>query len=244
MGHKKRGYTKDIPEELVRDYKLFAIACEGGKREPEYFKLFPLMSKKIKVDVIEDVVTDEELEKHKLVHRSSPKWVLDRAVAYIEKEGLVDEDDLWFVIDTDRWEEDQIRNLAKYCESRTNWNIAISNPCFEVWLFFHKTSKIEDSDSETCDQFKHEISTLEKGGYHPYKFIPYLKTAIDNAKNADKNPDHYNPDSKSTKVYLLAEALLAKIGVNDFSNFISKSLPLLIKADIDRMKALRKRTRR
>jgi len=79
------------------------------------------MSKKIKVDVIEDVVTDEELErKHKLVHRSSPKWVLDRAVAYIEKEGLVDEDDLWFVIDTDRWEEDQIRNLAEYCESHTN----------------------------------------------------------------------------------------------------------------------------
>jgi len=111
-------------------------------------------------------------------------------------------------------------------------------------LFFHKTSKIEDSASETCDQFKYEISTFEKGGYHPYKFIPYLETAIVNAKNADNHPDYYNPNYKSTKVYLLAETLLAKIGVNDFSNFISKSLPLLIKADIDRMKALRKRTRR
>ncbi len=37
---KKRGYTREIPTELIRDYKLFAIACEGGKREPEYFRLF------------------------------------------------------------------------------------------------------------------------------------------------------------------------------------------------------------
>lgn len=138
MGHKKRGYTKDIPEELVRDYKLFAIACEGERREPEYFRLFSLMSKKIKVDIIEDIVSDEELaNKYKQIHRSAPQWVLDRAITYIEKENLIDEDDLWFVIDTDRWTEEQIRNLAEYCESHHNWNIVISNPCFEVWLYFH-----------------------------------------------------------------------------------------------------------
>ena len=34
---KKRGYSREV--ELVRDYKLFAIACEGGKRESEYFIL-------------------------------------------------------------------------------------------------------------------------------------------------------------------------------------------------------------
>ena len=50
---KKRGYSRDVPQELVRDYRLFAIACEGGKREPDYFKLFEHFSKRVKVDVIE-----------------------------------------------------------------------------------------------------------------------------------------------------------------------------------------------
>jgi len=245
MGHKKRGYSKDIPDEQVRDYKLFAVACEGEKREPEYFKLFSRMSKKIKVDVIEDIVSDEDIAgKYRHAHRSSPQWVLDRAVRYIDKVSLIDEDELWFVIDTDRWAEKQIRNLANYCNEHANWNIAISNPCFEVWLYFHKSSKIEDSPSKTCEQLKHEISTFEKGGYHPYKFIPYLHDAIDNAENADKNPVHFFPEYKTTKVYLLAKALLEKVGINDFKNFTEEILPALEKTDINKMQASRKNIKR
>ena len=43
MNHKKRGYKRDVGVKL-RDYRLFAIACEGGKREPQYFKLFEHLS--------------------------------------------------------------------------------------------------------------------------------------------------------------------------------------------------------
>jgi hypothetical protein len=43
MMRKKRGYKREV--ELVRDYKLFAIACEGGKREPDYFKAQPSASR-------------------------------------------------------------------------------------------------------------------------------------------------------------------------------------------------------
>lgn len=244
MGHKKRGYTKDIPEKYVRDYKLFAIACEGEKREPEYFRLFSFMSKRIKVDIIEDVVSDENVtNRYKHTHRSAPRWVLDRAITYIDKEGLIEDDELWFVIDTDRWTDRQIRYLVDFCNNHPNWHIAISNPCFEVWLYFHKSSIIENSLSETCEQFKYEISTFEKGGYHPCKFITHLQDAIDNAKKADKDPLHFNPFHKTTKVYLLAEALLAKVGINDFVNFIEVILPTLIKADVDKMKVSRKKSK-
>lgn len=37
MGFKVRGYTREVPQEKVRDYSLFAIASEGSVREPEYF---------------------------------------------------------------------------------------------------------------------------------------------------------------------------------------------------------------
>lgn len=113
--HKKRGYKRETPVELVRDYKLFAIACEGSKREPEYFRVLRYISKKIAVDIIEDIVSDEEALSIN-PNKSAPKWVLDRAVKYIEKEGLNDDDDLWFVMDIDRWSEEQLREVASYCD--------------------------------------------------------------------------------------------------------------------------------
>lgn len=233
MGYKKRGYNRDTPVELVRDYKVFAIACEGGVREPQYFNVFQYLSKKIKVDIIEHSVSDVEMQqKHE--NKSAPKWVLDRAMRYIEKEGLLDEDDLWFVIDTDRWSFDQLKELADYCSQYTNWHLVISNPCFEVWLYFHKKADISISNSTTCEHFKYEISTLEQGGYHPYKFLPNFRDAITNAQAVDATPQYFMPNVKQTKVYQLAESILNQVGAQDFNNFINATIPQLVQADIER----------
>ena len=234
--YKKRGYKREIPLTLDRDYKLFAIACEGSKREPDYFNVFQYISTKIKVDVIESVVSDEEMgNKHE--NKSAPLWVLDRAITYIKKEGLSDEDDLWFVLDKDRWSEEQLRLIAQYCKDYPNWHIVISNPCFEVWLYFHKKADISISTSNTCSDFKYEISTLERGGYHPYKFIPSFENAIANAKAGDTDKDHFLPRNKETKVYQLGEALMEIIGKKDFDDFINKGLKQLVKINIDRAKS-------
>ena len=34
MGFKQRGYTREVTQEKVRDYSLFAIATEGTVTEP------------------------------------------------------------------------------------------------------------------------------------------------------------------------------------------------------------------
>jgi hypothetical protein len=229
MSHKKRGYSRDTPIELVRDYKLFAITCEGGKREPGYFNVFEFLSRKIKVDVIENWITHNE--KHlRREDKSAPKWVLDRAMKYIEKIGLVEEDDLWFVIDKDRWTETQIRELASYCDKYPNWHLVISNPCFEIWLYFHKKADIKSSVSISCNDFKKEISSFEKGGYHPLKFIPDFQKAIVNAKANDSNLNHFMPNVKETKVYQLGEAILAQAKNPDIIEFITVTIPRLIKS--------------
>lgn len=243
MMRKKRGYNRDTPIELVRDYKVFAIACEGSKREPSYFALFQHISGKIKVDVIEHHVSDAEMQtKHD--NKSSPQWVLDRAMKYIEKEGLLDEDDLWFVIDKDRWTDEQIRTLAEYCDNYKNWNLVISNPCFEVWLYFHKRKNIDVSGSLDCSKLKSEISKLDKGGYHQYKFLPFLQDAIANAKAADSNPDYYYANINETKVYKLGEALMQVVGASSFENFVSKILPRFVKADIEKAKKSIRRSKK
>jgi len=238
--HKKRGYKRDTPLELLRDYKLFAIACEGGKREPNYFKVFEYMSRKVKVDIINNIVSDIEIS---IVdqNKSAPKWVLDRAVRYIEKEGLNEDDELWFVIDVDKWSEQQLREIASYCEAKQNWNIVLSNPCFEVWLYFHKANDLQTSKSKTCQDLKMEISKLEKGGYHEYKFIPLIQDAILNAKNADSDPKHFFPKHKETKMYKVAESILKVVGKKNFADFLTHELPRLIDLDIQKSKISKRR---
>lgn len=216
---KKRGYKREVS--LERDYKLFAIVCEGSKREPEYFKLFRFASKRIAVDIIEEKISDEQVYAD-VKNKSAPKWLLDRAVKYIEKEGLNDDDDLWFVMDVDRWKTDQIREIAEYCEKYPNWHIVLSNPCFEVWLYLHKRKTL--SRSNTCSEFKGELASFNKTGYNPHTYIPDIINAIKNSKSINKD-DYFLPKKNKTNVHKLAESLLNVIGKKKFDNFISIVLP-------------------
>lgn len=235
MPRVKRGYTREATQPLVRDYKLFAIACEGTRREPEYFQLFKHMSAKIAVDIIDDVVY--EGIQASATQGSAPRWVLDRAIRYIEREGLSPDDDLFFVMDVDRWSSDQLRELAQYCAEQHNWHLVLSNKCFEIWLYFHKKEHNRGLDLDiSSKELKHVISLLEDGGYHPYKFIPNFLEAIRNARNADTNADYHFPNKNETKVYILGQALIDKIGQNHFMDFIATKLPNLISIDIERAK--------
>lgn len=236
---KQRGYKRETPEALLRDYKLFAIACEGGKREPGYFGLLKYVSRRVSVDIIEEVVSDQEMETaHQ--HKSAPKWVLDRAMRYIEKEGLSKEDELWFVLDKDRWSDDQLREIFLYCEQQPNWNIVISNPCFEVWLYFHKKADIDASGVMTCANFKHEISGFFSGGYHPLKFIGHIVKASEHARNADSDDQHFLPEENRTKLYQLADSVMEFVGTNDFDHFLKVVLPALIKAEMKKAEKAKK----
>lgn len=236
MGFKNRGYKyqRDTPDELVRDYKLFAIACEGSVREPQYFKLFQYLSKKIKVDIIEEKTLENEDPN---IHtKSSPKWVLDKAMSYINNNNLLEDDELWFVMDVDKWSLEQLRALALYCKKHKNWNLVLSNPCFEIWLYFHKKMDIQSSLSTTCKEFKTEISLFDASGYDRFKYVQDVLLAVENAKKNDSDTKHYFPKPKETKVYQLVEALIKICPKADFQAFLEFKIPELIEKRKAKMK--------
>lgn len=89
---------------------------------------------------------------------TDPLKLLDLAKKKFEgdlREHTVDykqNDAIWFVIDTDTWEkEGKIKHLRNFCDTKNNsipkeydevksynvWNVAQSNPCFEIWLYYH-----------------------------------------------------------------------------------------------------------
>lgn len=224
MGFKLRGYTRDVPQEKVRDYSLFPIASEGTDREPDYFRLFDGIDR-IKVDIIEPEVTDDQdvAEQRKA---SSPSKVLAKVKDYIRENQLSEEhgDSLWCVIDVDRWPQGQIEELHAFCEQKNNWHLVISNPCIEIWLLYHKRADLKEFGIHTSQDAKKALDRLEKGGYYYIKYLPLMLEAIENAGRADTNPDGYMPAMLQTKVYQLGRALYERMGKVRFEKFIA-SLP-------------------
>jgi len=221
MGFKVRGYTREVPQEKVRDYSLFAIATEGTEREPDYFRLFDGIDR-IKVDIIEPETSDEEdaSEKRKA---SSPSKVLEKVKAYISKNQLSAEngDSLWCVIDVDRWPQKQIEELHSFCAQKDNWHLVISNPSIEIWLLYHKRADLTDLGIQTANDAKQALDKIEKGGYYYIKYLPLMLDAIKNARNADSNPDGYIPELLQTKVYQLGRALYERMGKVRFEKFVA-----------------------
>lgn len=211
MGFKVRGYTREVTQEKVRDYSLFAIACEGSVTEPGYFRPFDGINR-VKVDIIED--ESEE------TGNSSPGNVLKRVKGYIEEHQLSaeDGDSLWCVIDVDRWPQAQIEELHSFCAQKENWHLVISNPCIEIWLLYHTLADLRELGIETSKDAKRVLD--EKAKYYYFRYLPLMPVAVENARNADSNPEGYMPELLETKVYQLGQALLERIGKPRFEEFV------------------------
>lgn len=219
MGFKVRGYTREVTQEKVRDYSLFAIATEGTVTEPGYFRPFDGINR-VKVDIIEDETEGNG--------NSSPRNVLKRVKDYIEEHQLSaeDGDSLWCVIDVDRWPQEQIEELHAFCEQKENWHLVMSNPCIEIWLLYHTLADLSALGIKTARDAKRMLD--EKAKYYYVKYLPLLPEAVKNARAADSNPESYMPELLETKVYQLGQALYDRIGKRRFDDFVA-SLPKLEK---------------
>ena len=131
---KNRLFTQQEPD---RDAKSIYIFCEGVKREKQYFNYFKEIDSRVNI-VVYDLQTDED---------NSPLGLYNIAVDSIQTETnpngkyeLIDEDEVWIVLDTDKdkWDsrKPKILTVRSNCASK-NWSICESNPCFEVWLYYH-----------------------------------------------------------------------------------------------------------
>jgi hypothetical protein len=192
---KNRLYKKGEP---FRDASFLIIACEGSKREKIYFETLAKGKQRIKIKVLS---SDEDTKGH-----SAPHWILERAISYTEEIGANQYDTLWFVLDIDKWKRKILETIKSECKS--NWFLALSNPCFEVWLLMHYLDPSE-IDSVTCKQLKAELNSKIKGGYKVEVALKTIDHAIERAKSVDHSK-HYLPSLRTTKVYLLADQIIKK----------------------------------
>jgi hypothetical protein len=216
-----RNFGKRQNEESYKTpNSILVIACEG-KTEEEYFKLFNVKSKIIKVkdisiEVLEKVDSSDT--------KSAPKHVIDLLEEY-RLHYQIDKDELWMVVDRDRQNNSkkQLEEIVEKCNVE-GYNIALSNPTFELWILLHVKliSEYEDTvlqkirDNKKVNKNKRflekELSNIlggyTKGIIKKELILPNVKTAIKQAKQLDKQYESRKLDNFGTTVFLLAEKII------------------------------------
>lgn len=205
--------------EAFRDARLVVIASEGKDTERIYFKALAKEYANPRVHV--HVLERSEDEKN----NSSPEHVLKQLNDYKTQYALEADDELWLVVDKDNWTDSMLSRVAAVCAKDAAMNMALSNPCFELWLLLH----LEDATSLTPEEYKMWLENRRKsknadpylkvrlrqklGSYHESSYdapalVVNVETAIERARRLDKGPDDRWPQTLGTRVYLLAESVV------------------------------------
>jgi len=151
-----------------KNAKKVYLFCEGDK-EVNYFKFFQGFASNI--DIIPIPNDNGKSDPIKLKENSEMLFLGNEAVSPKYTLSAELEDEIWFIIDTDRWNEgDKINTLKKYIEQKNKdykvWFVVQSNPSFELWLYYHFYSeKPKLTETSKFASFKEFVDSKIKGGF-------------------------------------------------------------------------------
>lgn len=195
---------------LTRDDRLFIIACDDTYAPRQYFDFLKIP--RIQVHVVE---TPKEDTSSHAIH------VLERLEEYEHEE----DDERWILLDTDHCiKQEHIRSYIRVIKDakKKGIKVALSRPCFELWLLLHYVESSEIIDLKNAREveaaldkvlgIKYDKTNL-KSAHYP---LSKIHEAFLRAKALDENTTGgIIPKSNTSRVYLLWDAIFA----NSTSNF-------------------------
>jgi hypothetical protein len=192
----RRRFERPLGEQSYR--KLYLLAVEGTKTEPQYFALFDDEHAIVRVSCL------------KGDSKSAPLYVLKRMQEHIEKNSFRDTDEAWLVVDKDAWKDAHLTKLHAWAESADNYGLALSNPKFEYWLLLHFEVCNGIVSSRDCTQrLKSHVPGYDKAISRKHFTPESIKAAVARAKAQDTPPCSDWPRKLGgTTVYRLIESIL------------------------------------
>lgn len=183
--------------QFVRDARIFVIATEGQETEKQYLSLFENPRVNVKI-----LPTGSD-------GLSAPKQVLERLAQFQQEYQLGDGDEFWLMVDVDR-QRGQFLDEVTRGAREIGCQLAISNPCFELWLLLH-FAEADRADTD-CNALEKQLKSLP-GGYNKTRLVlPTYRLrvaeAVTRAKALEGRPDLRWPDFPGTHVYKVVEKLL------------------------------------
>ncbi len=198
MSNRRRRFAR--VEGIRAQRRVFLVATEGRRTEPDYFKMRMFRPPETAVHV-KTLPSKTE---------SSPASVLARMRKYLNEYGITDGDEAWLVIDRDHWKPEQLETLYKWCNSREYAGLAVSNPQFEFWLLLHFEDGVgAGSQAECLKRLEGHCGQYDKSNLPVHKFTRNnVRAAVGRAKKKDNPPCKKWPATTGTTVYRLVERIL------------------------------------
>jgi hypothetical protein len=198
----------------LRDDRVFVIATDDTYAPEQYFKYLPLSRIKF---VVLPTPQNSGL--------SSPGHVVERLkegfAAVRAKQEIQAGDEFWVFLDTDHHTGDS--HLAGTLQAlqaarQAGFEIALSNPCFEVWLLLHHTDVSPGTVFGKCDEvvrlLRQALGSYDKTAIKDGHFrMGLVADAIRRARALESSPDApegYWPSSAGSRVYRLLERALKR----------------------------------
>lgn len=194
-----------------RDVKLYVIATEGQNTEKDYFGIF--QTTRLHIAVLPTGSDDPGSE---AAGQSDPKHVLERLREIKATYQLRDDDELWLMIDVDSWPKWVLVEVCREAKQQDH-KLAVSNPCFELWLVLHFQDFDEnDNNGQRLKQTLHKLGGSNQK--NKLKLAAFkrqnIEDAVQRAEALDKNADESRPSFPGTHVYKIVKSLLARMTID------------------------------
>jgi hypothetical protein len=196
----------------LRDDRVFVVATDDTYAPEQYFAYLPLARVKVVV-----LPTPENSG------LSSPGHVVERLKTAFDgvkqRKQIQAGDEFWVLLDTDHYVKDThlpgtLEALRK--AGQAGFEIALSNPSFELWLLLHHTDVTMGTVFTGATAVVAELrkalgeynKTSIKAGHFPLSKIPH---AIKRARALETSPDAPAgpwPEKAGTRVYRLLERVM------------------------------------
>lgn len=188
---------KGRPVRFKKTKRLFVISTEGAETEPIYFQEFrPGRDGHFRLKILGNPN-----------HKSNPVDVVQRLTDYERRERPGGDTEYWAIIDRDAWQEADLRAAFDLARERKNYHIAMSNPCFELWLWLHLKPNRPFNDRYDCQRsLETEWPGFSKSYYDAASLIPNVSLACERAESLPESKTEW-PTSQRTEVFRLVRRL-------------------------------------
>lgn len=192
--------------ERLRDDRLFVVACDDTYAPKQYFSFFKITRINVHVVPTEDGTSVAES-------------VLERLRNIKDELRLEEDDEFWMLLDTDHCIEGAHQGsfmAALHLAARLGVNVALSRPCFELWLLLHHKEEAAviplGSAKEVESALREVLSQYNKTNLKQEHFpLESVSQACTRAERLDSTVEGGEvPAGNTSRVYLLWKAIAAK----------------------------------
>lgn len=177
---------------------LIIVFCEGENTEPSYFNRFSRQESRLKIELYSPDESNPN---------NTPEGLLKRAKRYKKTNDLRNDDSIWLVFDSDNNTDEDLMRVRQSADAHHIY-LSQSNPCFEVWLYYHYFN-CAPSDAPT-DQVGWKIYLGQRvpGGLDYEECYKHASEAIENAEKNFSTDANGLPTLYSTECHKLVESML------------------------------------